>query len=261
MMQYVVIPARYGSTRLLGKPLQMIGEQYVLFHVLDSVKKVFDIRNVRVATDNELIQKACDMYGVKSVMTSEEHDSGTSRIQEVAEVEGWNDEDTIINVQGDEPFIPESLLKSLSEKANAISGDNILKMVTACTPITNYNEVFNPNVVKVARKLNGDAMYFSRASIPWSRDTFHYDMEGVDQPYTGSCKRHIGVYAYSVKGVKSYKKLWSEVEHIEKLEQLKLLENGIDIQCFETEEAPIHGIDTSADLKAANEYWKSINEG
>lgn len=260
-MQYVVIPARHGSTRLLGKPLLTIGDKYVLFHVLDQVSKVFDLDQIRVATDHELILKACEMYGVKGVMTSSIHESGTDRIAEVCDKEGWKDDDVVINVQGDEPFIPTSLLKKLREvsECSSIKGQSP-SMATAYHKVNNYKEIFNPNVVKVVLGNKDKALYFSRAPIPWNRDTFHYDNEGVDQPYNGHVHRHIGVYVYSVASLRSFSNLSSTLEGIEKLEQLKLLENDIPIYCFNTEEAPILGIDTRADLINANRYWEDLQK-
>lgn len=255
-MHYVVIPARYGSTRLLGKPLLTIGDRYVLFHVLDQIQKVFPLSQVRVATDNDLIMKACEMYGVKSIMTSTGHDSGTDRIAEVCKLEGWNEDDVVINVQGDEPFIPTSLLEELKNIANSDKlKTHTPSMFTCFHKIKNYNEMFNPNVVKVTLSNDNKAMYFSRAPIPWHRDTYHFDLEGLDQPFNHDANRHIGVYVYSVKSLFLFSSLSSELEQIEKLEQLKLLQNNVPIFCFEAKEAPVHGIDTRSDLAAANSYW------
>ena len=260
-MQYVVIPARHGSTRLLGKPLLNIGDRYVLFHVLDQVSKVFNIEQIRVATDHDLIIKACEMYGVKGVMTSPEHESGTDRIAEVCEKEGWNDNDVVINVQGDEPFIPTSLLKTLREVGNSASVNaQSPSMATAYHRVDNYKDIFDPNVVKLVLGKDDKALYFSRAPIPWHRDTFHYDNEGVNQPYNGHVHRHIGVYVYSVASLKNFGSLTSTLEGIEKLEQLKLLENNIPIYCFKAEEAPILGIDTRADLVNANRHWDDLQK-
>jgi len=260
-MQYIVIPARYGSTRLLGKPLLQIGGRYVLFHVLDRVKEVFDLKNVRVATDDEKIIGACEMYGVKAVMTSLKHDSGTARINEVCEIEGWDDNDQIVNVQGDEPFIPSEFISLAFDALNESLKSHPQGIGTLCADIKNYKDIFDPNVVKVVKSNSDRALYFSRAAIPWDRDTFHYDVENIDQPFTGNCFKHIGIYSYTVGGLKSISTLKSQLEHVEKLEQLKLLENDISVVCKKVEKAPMHGIDTRADLKNAEIYWNSINEG
>ena len=240
----VVIPARYGSTRLPCKPLLSIGGKPMIAHVCERAL-ASGATEVVVATDDERIRRAVDGLGVHAVMTRPDHNSGTERIAEVADLRGWNPTDLIVNVQGDEPLIP---LSAIQRVVIALAGQTRAGMATLATPIDDYEEVSNPNVVKVVLDCLGYALYFSRAPVPWDRERFG---SGVLEPVGDrTWLRHIGLYAYTVGFLRRYID-WpaSPLEAVESLEQLRILWNGAPIYVACVTDAPPAGVDTEEDLQ------------
>ena len=194
----VVIPARYGSTRLPGKPLLTIAGKPMIAHVCERAQEA-DAEAIVVATDDERIFQAVYNFGIEAVMTSPDHQSGTERIAEVARLCGWADDDIIVNLQGDEPLIPPAAIR---EVAVALAGQKQAGIATLAAKIIDSEEIFNPNAVKVVLNKAGYALYFSRAPIPWERDTFAQSdrIPSGLVPYL----RHIGMYAYTVNFLNRY---------------------------------------------------------
>jgi 3-deoxy-manno-octulosonate cytidylyltransferase (CMP-KDO synthetase) len=240
----VVIPVRYKSTRLPGKALLDIGGKPMIQHVYERAV-ASKAESVVIATDDERIKKAAEEFGAVVCMTSPEHQSGSERLAEAVVALGYADDDIVVNVQGDEPFIPPEIISQVAQ--NLIDHDNI-KMSTLCEPIKDSSDLFNPHVVKVAMNRRGYALYFSRAPIPWNRDQFPLKEE---QALTDSEHfRHIGIYAYRIGFLQEYVG-WETcpLEQIESLEQLRVLWNGGRIHVgIAKEKAPI-GVDTQEDLE------------
>ncbi len=240
----VVIPARYGSTRLPGKPLLDIAGQPMIAHVCQRAIEA-EAGEVVVATDDQRIfDKVVDL-GLKVVMTDPNHQSGTERITEVAEKMGWGDEVIVVNLQGDEPLIPPAYIRDV---ALALGAQNQAGIATLAAKIIDAEEIFNPNAVKVVLNHANYAMYFSRASIPWDRSSF--SAESGEPSHNMPYLRHIGMYAYRVKFLKDYC-AWqpSELEAVECLEQLRILWYGQKILVKTVDKAPEAGVDTQADLE------------
>lgn len=244
---YVVIPARYASTRLPGKPLlDIAGKPMVVWVAERAVAS--GAKRVVVATDDIRVADAVRHYGYVAVMTDSNHASGTDRIAEVATAEGWSDDAIVVNVQGDEPLIDAKLIV---EVAAALSINQEAVMATACHAIHDKSDFINPNVVKVVMDVNGNAMYFSRAPIPYPRDTFTASAELVAGV---PVYRHIGIYAYRTSFLKRYANLApSEIEQLECLEQLRVLYQGYKIAVTVSDNAPAAGVDTESDLKRVRE--------
>lgn len=240
----VVIPARYGSTRLPGKPLLAIAGQPMIAHVCQRAIEA-EAEEVVVATDDQRIFDQVIAMGLKVVMTDPEHQSGTERITEVAEKMGWDNDDIVVNLQGDEPLIPPAYIRDV---ALALGGQNQAGIATLAAKIVNSEEIFNPNAVKVVLNRLGYALYFSRAAIPWDRGSF--SIKGGAPTHSMSYLRHIGMYAYRVKFLKDYCS-WqaSELEAVESLEQLRILWYGEKILVKTVAKAPEAGVDTQADLE------------
>lgn len=240
----VVIPARYASSRLPGKPLLDIAGKPMIIRVGEQAQKS-GASEIVVATDFEKILKTCEAHNFKALMTRIDHASGTDRIAEVAEKLGWNDDEIVVNVQGDEPLIEPQLIREVAEHL-ANSKDAV--MATACHPIHDEASLLNPNVVKVVMDANGNALYFSRAPIPYPRDEAH--KQNI------KAHRHIGIYAYRVGFLKKYATLApSELEKIESLEQLRVLHHGFKIGVAITQNAPASGVDTQEDLDAVRKIF------
>lgn len=241
----VVIPARFASSRLPGKPLLKIAGKEMILHVCDKAQQA-GAEEVIVATDDQRILGCVNDAGFKAVMTSQEHHSGTERLAEVANVLNWPDSTNIVNCQGDEPLIPPELIR---DAALALIGQNEADVASLCAPITDMTEVFNPNAVKVVRDEANNALYFSRAPIPWDRDGFAEKKINFKQSYY----RHIGIYAYTAGFLRRYI-TWpiSTLETIESLEQLRILSKGEKIYIPAVEQAPEAGIDTQEDLDRVN---------
>ncbi|WP_017446242.1 3-deoxy-manno-octulosonate cytidylyltransferase [Gayadomonas joobiniege] len=248
----IVIPARYASSRFPGKPLADLGGKTMLQRVYKQCKKS-KAKRVIIATDDERIQTAAESFGADVVMTSPEHDSGTSRIAEVIQLCGLKDDEILVNVQGDEPFIPTTIIDQVAANMSLYTEAD---MATLAVPVTEQAEIFNPNAVKVLTDKHGYALYFSRAAIPYDRDNFAQNQH--ENMATGLYLRHIGIYAYRSKFVKQYLN-WekSPLEEIEKLEQLRVLWHGEKIHVGIALETPQAGIDTPEDMQNALEYLKA----
>ncbi len=240
----VVIPARYGSTRLPGKPLLAIAGQPMIAHVCQRAIEA-EAEEVVVATDDQRIFDQVIAMGLKVVMTDPDHQSGTERITEVAEQMGWDNDDIVVNLQGDEPLIPPAYIRDV---ALALGAQNQAGIATLAAKIVDSEEIFNPNSVKVVLNRLGYALYFSRAAIPWDRSSF--SIKGGVPTHSMPYLRHIGMYAYRVKFLKDYCS-WqaSELEAVESLEQLRILWYGEQILVKTVAKAPEAGVDTQADLE------------
>ena len=243
MKTLCVIPARYASTRLPGKPLKDIAGKPMICRVYDRAAQAKKITEVVVATDDKRIIEAVEKNGGKAMMTSKNHPTGTDRLAEVAAA--YTDVDLIINVQGDEPLIEPSLIDELAE---AFEEDRELLMATVMTPMTDEEEQKNPNNVKVVTDKNGYALYFSLSLMPYPR------VEGKAPVH-----KHIGIYAYKRYFLLQYAKLApTPLEQAESLEQLRALENGYRIRVIATN-AKFVGVDTAEDLAKVNEIYRNMN--
>ncbi|HJV25689.1 MAG TPA: 3-deoxy-manno-octulosonate cytidylyltransferase [Aromatoleum sp.] len=239
----VVIPARYASTRLPGKPLADIGGKPMVVRVLDQARKA-GAASVWVASDDGRVLDAVRAAGADALMTRADHPSGTDRLAEVVEALEWSDDAIVVNVQGDEPQIDPDLIRAVAE---ALAADPDAAIATAAHPIADAGEFFNANVVKVVCDARAHALYFSRAPIPWPRDAFAADRSAV--PEGLPVQRHIGIYAYRVAFLRRYAELApSPLEGWEALEQLRALWHGYRIRVLSVAEAPAAGIDTPEDL-------------
>lgn len=237
-----VIPARYASTRLPGKPLRLIAGAPMIVRVYERAKLSSCVTDVIVATDDERILKAVEEHGGKAMMTRADHKTGTDRLAEVAE--HFTDIDVIVNVQGDEPLIDPKLIDNLAKQFET---DKDLQMATVKTEIKNDEDKANPNNVKVVTDKEGYALYFSRSLIPYPRKT------GLAKVY-----KHIGIYAYKRDFLLKYAKMSSTpLEETESLEQLRALENGYKIKVIETDKEFV-GVDTEEDLKKVNGIYEGI---
>jgi 3-deoxy-manno-octulosonate cytidylyltransferase (CMP-KDO synthetase) len=244
----VAIPARYGSTRLPGKPLRAIAGVPMVVRVAQRALQA-GASEVVVAVDDERIADALAGQGVQVCMTRADHASGSDRLAECAAQLGWPDDAIVVNLQGDEPFAPAS---GIREVAAALVQDEV-PMATLATPITAVEEIFDPNVVKLVRRADGRALYFSRAPLPWARDAFTRGRDTL--PPAVPFLRHIGIYAYRAGFLADYTRLpRSPLERAESLEQLRVLEHGYPIAVRLTPEPFPPGIDTAADLARA-EHW------
>lgn len=246
----VAIPARYGATRLPGKPLRLIAGEPMIVHVARRALAAGAIQVV-VATDDDRIADAVKNYPLTVCMTRTDHASGTDRLAECAEQLGWHENQIIVNLQGDEPFAPvagiQAVVRTLVE-TNA-------EMATLATPITDSDTLFDPNVVKVVRDKQSLALYFSRAPIPWQRERFARDR--VTPPLSGAL-RHIGIYAYRAGFLRRFTLLpQGQLEALEALEQLRLLEAGYRIAVGITPVPFPPGVDTEEDLLRAEKLFRN----
>ena len=238
---YVVIPARYASTRLPGKPLLDIAGRPMVAWVAERAKQS-GAKQVVIATDDNKILLAVEQLGYQALMTRADHVSGTDRIAEVALKQAWPDDAIVVNVQGDEPLIEPSLIV---EVATQLHNSQDAAMATACHAIRKKTDFLNPNIVKVVLDEKSNAMYFSRAPIPYPRDSF----AEIGLPDNIPAYRHIGIYAYRAKFLKQYASIQPSVlEQIESLEQLRVLHHGYKISVAITNNAPATGVDTQEDL-------------
>ncbi|PNG40040.1 3-deoxy-manno-octulosonate cytidylyltransferase [Pseudomonas protegens] len=240
----VVIPARFASTRLPGKPLQLIAGKPMIQWVWEQACKS-SAERVVVATDDQRIVEACQGFGAQALLTREDHNSGTDRLAEVAAKLGLAADAIVVNVQGDEPLIPPSVIDQVA--AN-LAAHTEARMATLAEPIEDAETLFNPNVVKVVTDLNGLALTFSRATLPWARDAFakSHDQLPEGVPY----RRHIGIYAYRAGFLHDFVR-WGPcwLENTESLEQLRALWHGVRIHVADALEAPPTGVDTAEDLE------------
>jgi 3-deoxy-manno-octulosonate cytidylyltransferase (CMP-KDO synthetase) len=236
----VVIPARYDSSRLPGKVLLPLAGKPMLQWVHERARSA-SAAEVIIATDDERIATAARGFGAQVAMTARTHVSGTDRIAEVAGARAWADADIVVNVQGDEPLIPPAIIDQV---AQLLAGNARADVATLAARIDQLADFNDPNVVKVACDLTGRALYFSRAPIPWNRDT--------PTTLTPASLRHIGIYAYRVGALRRLARFAaSRLEQIEKLEQLRALENGLEIRVALAAERPLADVNTVADLERA----------
>jgi len=239
---HVIIPARFGSTRLPGKALLKIGDWPLIQWVWRSAV-ASGAASVIVATDDERIRAAACAFGADCQMTSEHHASGTDRLAQVVRARAFGAEDIVVNLQGDEPMMPAQVISQAAQSLREVVAADI---VTAVAPIESLREFLDPNCVKALRANDGRALYFSRAPVPWPRDSVAGD---VPTSFTGAW-RHIGIYAYRVRSLLQFA-AWSPtlLETTERLEQLRALEHGMHIHLMTLPHSPPAGVDTPADLE------------
>ena len=245
-MKHIVIPARFSSSRLPGKPLLHIHGRPMILRVVDQARKVEGFDDLCVATDDDRIAEICRAEGVDVVLTNPNHPSGTDRLSEVARIKGWDADDIIVNVQGDEPLLPAQLVQQV---ADLLVNQPTCSMSTLCEPIHGLEEFQRDSIVKVVMSKFNEALYFSRATIPYDRDGAKLQEQKLhDQAY-----RHLGLYAYKVNLLQEYV-TWDmgHLEKLESLEQLRVLENGhrIAIDVAQVNLPP--GVDTQEDLDRLN---------
>ena len=242
----VAIPARYGASRLPGKPLRLLAGEPLVLHVARRALAA-GAREAWVATDDARIADALEGSGVHVAMTATTHPSGTDRLAECARIAGWDDDTIVVNLQGDEPFAPAAGIRAVAETLAASGAD----MATLAAPIDDAETLFDPNAVKLVRDADGYALYFSRAPIPWHRDAFAVDRTCLPEG-DAACLRHIGIYAYRVGFLRRFAAMPpGRLEQLEALEQLRALEAGIRIAVELTPEPFPPGVDTPEDLARA----------
>ena len=251
----MVIPARFASSRLPGKPLLDLGGKPMIVRVAEQAARS-GARGVVVATDDERVLRAVEgarIERAEAVLTRADHPSGSDRVMEVAANAGWRDEEIVVNVQGDEPLVPPAVIDqvaALLREASPQPGPlarSPCSVATLCEPIARPGDVFDPNIVKVVVDAQGRALYFSRAPVPWSRAAFS---ERVPAKLPAGWRRHIGIYAYRVDALREFVS-WpvGNLERVEALEQLRLLEHGRGIAVAEAVAPVPGGVDTPADAE------------
>ena len=245
----IIIPARFASQRLPGKPLRDICGKPLIQRVYECACDS-SAESVTVATDDPNILRVVESFGANACLTSVEHSSGTDRVAEAARLLKLDDDRIVVNLQGDEPRMPGSLIDQV---AGALATNPTARLATACRPLEHQEEYENPDVVKVVRDQENFALYFSRAPIPLSQSTPRIERSGI---HWSIIRRHIGLYAYRV----SYLKMFlsqdpAPLERVEKLEQLRALWNGESILVCDAAETPGPGVDTLADLETTIRYF------
>ena len=273
----MVIPARFASSRLPGKPLLDLGGKPMIVRVAEQAARS-GARGVIVATDDERVRRAVEGARVEraeAVLTRADHPSGSDRVMEVAANAGWRDEEIVVNVQGDEPLVPPAVIDQVaallreassqpgplarkSPQPGPLAGERRARglplaresrcsVATLCEPIARPGDVFDPNIVKVVVNAQGRALYFSRAPVPWSRAEFS---TGAPAELAAGWQRHIGIYAYRVDALREFVS-WpvGHLERVEALEQLRLLERGRGIAVAEAVAPVPGGVDTPADAE------------
>jgi len=246
----VVIPARFESSRLPGKVLADINGKPMIQWVVEKAQ-LSGANKVIVATDNEQVATVVEEFGGEVCRTRSDHQSGTERLAEVMQQYKFSDDEVIVNVQGDEPFIPP---ENIAQVAHNLANQQSARMATLAIKIRSVDEALNPNAVKVLTDKNGYALYFSRATIPYDRNRFlnNDSINEIGDYYL----RHVGIYAYRAGFIKDYVN-WpaSELEQIEALEQLRVLFQGEKIHvAVASSNVPVEGVDTQADLEKARSY-------
>ncbi|MDX1668728.1 MAG: 3-deoxy-manno-octulosonate cytidylyltransferase [Limnobacter sp.] len=245
-----VIPARFASNRLPGKPLLDIAGKPMVVRVAEQAMKS-RAEEVLVATDHKDIFEVCRQAGLPVLMTQSTWPTGTDRLSEVAQLKGWDDSTVVVNVQGDEPLIDPELINTVADAL--LEGKDAI--ATCAHPIEEWQEFSNPNVVKVVCNAQGQAIYFSRAPIPFPRDI------GLTPAGAEKCPglRHVGLYAYRCSFLKDYPKLPEQsIEQLESLEQLRALACGYSIKVCMIQAAPPAGVDTEADLVRVRHWFESL---
>jgi len=249
----VVVPARFASTRLPGKPLADIAGKPMVVRVLERAA-ASGAEQVWAATDHDEVRAAVEAHGFRALMTSPDCPSGSDRLAEVATRLGWADDTVVVNVQGDEPLIDPDLIRAT---AQALFDHPAASMATVRHPMHDAADVFNPNVVKVVTDKDGHALYFSRAPIPWARDAWA-SAPGASLPDGLPVSRHIGLYAYRVGFLKAYPDLQRPaIEAFEALEQLRALWHGHRIVVVESAQPGAPGVDTPEDLEKVRALFRS----
>ena len=248
----IIIPARYASSRLPGKPLADIAGQTMIQRVYEQTLKSHADK-VIVATDDQRVFDEVERFGGQVCMTSVDHQSGTDRLQEVVTMLGLADDEIVVNVQGDEPLIPADVINQVADN---LQNNPWASAATLSEDINNTDHVFDENVVKVVADIQSRALYFSRAPIPWERDNFSNEKNITAE---NGVQRHIGIYAYRVNLLNEFVQ-WplAPIEHIEKLEQLRILYNGKHIHVDKARCAVPPGVDTQADLSHINQIFSGI---
>lgn len=240
----VLVPARYASTRLPGKPLAEIAGKPMVVRVAERALEAGASRVV-VATDDARIKMAVEAHGIAACLTRATHPTGTDRLAEAVEQLGLADDAIVVNVQGDEPLLAPRLISAV---ADLLAARPEAAIATACHPIADAAEAFNPNVVKVVLDREGRALYFSRATIPWARDAFAARRDAI--PPDLPLYRHYGLYAYRVRFLRGFPLLApAPIERFEALEQLRALWHGYRIVVEVTTGTPAPGVDTPEDLE------------
>lgn len=248
---HVVIPARYGSGRLPGKPLVDIGGKPMIQRVVEAAKRSHAC-SITVATDDQRICTVVEAFGGDAIMTSREHQTGSDRIAEACELLGLRDLDVVVNLQGDEPMIPPELIDQVARLMDLHPDAN---MATLSTPLVDQEEFEDPALVKVVTDHNQMALYFSRAPIPWMR--VEHSSELAENGYT-LAQRHLGIYAYTSAYIRKFAaRVPCKLEKIERLEQLRALWHGESIVCAEAVAVPLPGVDNQDDLDRVRERFIS----
>lgn len=249
MSYRVVIPARYASTRLPGKPLVDLDGQAMVVRVAAQALRS-KAKTVVVATDDARVRDVVAGSGALAAMTRADHPSGSDRVMEVVQQQGWGDEEIVVNVQGDEPLIPPAVIDQVAELLQR----SACGVATLCEPITDPADVFDPNIVKAVVTAEGKALYFSRAPVPWARASFPDPTD-----LGGGWQRHIGIYAYRVAALREFVG-WppSALEQVEVLEQLRLLDNGREIAIADAVAPVPGGVDTPADVERVRRALRAV---
>ena len=259
MSVHIVIPARFASSRLPGKPLADIAGRPMVVRVAERAAATI-ADDVTVAVDDLRVQRAVAEAGFSAVLTNVEHTSGSDRTMEVARINGWGDDDIVVNVQGDEPLIPIAVINRLIE---SMSSSRDLQMATVAEPLDSFSDFVNPNVVKVVTNDRSCALYFSRANIPYARDAQESmsDQSWAEFAKNHNIRRHVGLYAFRVRGLRRFVELGpSTLEQIEMLEQLRWLQAGLDLLVVDAFERVPGGVDTLADLERVQALWQGKDQ-
>src|SRR6202167_3808642 len=239
----LVVPARYASVRFPGKPLAQIAGRPMIEHGVERLREAGSASRIVVATEDQRIKHAVASSGGEAIMTGADHRTGTDRVAEVAV---HIPADIYVNVQGDEPLIDSATVDAVVQ---ALSDDDAMQIATPCSPITKPNDIMDPNVVKVVRDFDGNALYFSRAPIPWVRDT--------GAKVAAEHWKHIGLYGYRREALLEFPTLPpGELERIEQLEQLRWLENGFHMHVVETMYNAV-SVDVPADIQRVEKLLQS----
>lgn len=244
MKPVLVIPTRYASTRLPAKALRLLKGKPLVQHVYErAIQAQAAFATIVVATDDQRIREVCESFGATVCMTSNTHETGSDRLAEVVQIYGWADEQVVVNLQGDEPLTP---VENLYQLANNLQAHPEAMIATLATPLQSEHELVDPNIVKVVKDINGLALYFGRAQIPFQRDAAKAG--SYSAPHYAL--RHVGMYAYRAEFLKAFAGLEPcLLEQLEKLEQLRALYYGYRIHVDLAQTIPGPGVDTEADLK------------
>ena len=245
-MAIAVIPARYSATRLPGKPLVSLAGKPMIQRVWERARQAKRITRVIIATDDDRILKAASAFGAEAVMTRSEHRSGSERVAEVALHMVGDEEEIFVNVQGDEPLVEPDAIDALVE---AVESDEGVSVATLMVPITKPADIMDPNIVKVVLDFDGNALYFSRAPIPWVRDR--------GAPVHAQHMKHLGLYVFRRAALLDFPTLpVGDLERIEQLEQLRWMENGYKIRVAETQHDSV-SVDVPEDVARVEQLLRN----